>query len=132
MRANEALKVYHGPEVSQAEFREECAEAAREGRDAELKKVEATYEKKIADLQLKLSREQRELDADKSELSQRRMEEVGTHAENVLGLFMGRRSTRRLSSSMTKHRMAEQAKGRRKGIRTGDCGVGETNRGSGT
>jgi hypothetical protein len=38
------------------------------------------------------------------------MEEMGTHAENVLGLFIGRRSTRRLSSSMTKHRMAEQAK----------------------
>jgi hypothetical protein len=38
------------------------------------------------------------------------MEEMGTHAENVLGLFGGSRSTRRLSSSLTKRRMTEQAK----------------------
>jgi hypothetical protein len=38
------------------------------------------------------------------------MEAMGTHAENVLGLFMGSRSTRKLSSSLTKHRMTEQAK----------------------
>jgi hypothetical protein len=110
VRANEELKVYFGPEVSQAEIRQACSEAAREGRDAEQKKIEATYDKKIADIQVKQSREQRELSGDQTELSQRRMEEMGTHAENVLGLFIGRRSTRRLSSSMTKHRMAEQAK----------------------
>ncbi len=38
------------------------------------------------------------------------MEELGTHAENVLGLFMGRRSSRRLSSSLTKRRLTEHAK----------------------
>ncbi len=110
VRANEALKVYQGPEVSQAEFRQVCSNTAREGRDADQKKVEAAFEKKVADLQAKLTREQRELTGDQTELSQRRLEEMGTHAENVLGLFLGRRSTRRLSSSMTKHRMAEQAK----------------------
>jgi hypothetical protein len=47
---------------------------------------------------------------DETELSQRRMEELGTHAENVLGLFGGRKSSRRLSSSLTKRRMTEQAK----------------------
>jgi hypothetical protein len=39
------------------------------------------------------------------------MEELGTHAENVFGLFSKRsRSTRRLSSSLGKRRMTEQAK----------------------
>jgi hypothetical protein len=38
------------------------------------------------------------------------MEEMGTHAENVLGLFGGSKSTRRLSSSLSKRRMTEQAK----------------------
>ena len=46
----------------------------------------------------------------RSELSNRKMEEMGTHAENVLGLFGGRKNTRRLSSSFTKRRMTEQAK----------------------
>ena len=57
-----------------------------------------------------MAREERELRGDETELSQRKMEELGTHAENVLGLFGGRKSSRRLSSSLTKRRMTEQAK----------------------
>jgi hypothetical protein len=38
------------------------------------------------------------------------MEEMATHAENVLGLFTGSRSTRRISTSMTKRRMTAKAK----------------------
>jgi hypothetical protein len=38
------------------------------------------------------------------------MEEVGTHAENIFGLFTGRKSSRRLSSSLSKRRMTAQAK----------------------
>jgi Uncharacterized protein conserved in bacteria len=36
------------------------------------------------------------------------MDELGTHAENIFGLFTGRR--RRLSTSVTKRRLTEQAK----------------------
>lgn len=110
LRANEALKVYSGPNESAAEFRQRCAEAAREGRDAEIRKVEATFDKKLATLEDKLRREERELAEDESELSQRKMEELGTHAENVFGLFTGRRSSRRISSSLTKRRLTAQAK----------------------
>jgi phage terminase Nu1 subunit (DNA packaging protein) len=102
--------VYGGPELSQAEFRTQCAEAAREGRDAELKKVGMEFDKKLKALQEKLSREQRELAQDESEHSQRKMEEMGTHAENIFGLFAGRRSSRRISSSLSKRRMTEEAK----------------------
>jgi len=38
------------------------------------------------------------------------VEEAGTHLENVTGLFGGKRSVRRLSSSLTKRRQTEQAK----------------------
>jgi hypothetical protein len=38
------------------------------------------------------------------------MEEAGTHLENLTGLFGGRRKATRLSSSLTKRRMTEQAK----------------------
>ena len=108
MRANEELKVYAGPDVSAAEFREMCAEAAREARDDEIKKVGASFEKKIDALEKKLAREERELDEDRSELSQRKMEEWGTHAENVLSLFGGRR--RRMTTSLSKRRMTEKAR----------------------
>lgn len=109
VRAHEGLKIYAGPEVSQAEFRRQVAEAARSSRDLELGKVRATYQKRIEALQTKLAREERELSEDRTELSQRRMEETGTHVENLFSLLSKRRS-RRLSTSLTKRRMTEVAK----------------------
>ncbi len=109
IRAHEVLKLYAGPEVTPAEFRERCAQAARKASEGELKKTADTFEKKIDALKVKLAREERELEEDRTELSQRRMEEIGTHAENVLSLF-GRRSSRRLTTSLSKRRMTEQAK----------------------
>jgi len=110
VRANETLGIYAGPEVSPAEFRTRCADTARLGRDAEVEKTAGVFDKKLAALQEKLDREQRELTADQTELSDRKMEELGTGIENVLGLFGGRRSSRRLSSSLSKHRLTQQAK----------------------
>lgn len=109
IRANEALKLYAGPEVSSAEFRTQCADMARQGRDAELRKVSVSFDSKLRTLQEKLVREERELAGDQTELSQRKVEELGTAAENILGIFGGRRS-RRLSSSLSKHRLTEHAK----------------------
>jgi hypothetical protein len=110
VRANEALKVYAGPEISQADFRKLCSEAAQNGRDAEMDKASTAYDKKIAALEEKVRREERELAEDESEFSQRKMEELGTHAENILGLFGGRKSSRRLTSSLSRRRMTEKAK----------------------
>jgi hypothetical protein len=109
-RANQALKVFAGPDVSQAEFMKACAEAARDARDAEIAKKTATIDRQIKTLEDKLAREERELREDESELSHRKVEEAGTHLENITGLFGGKRSARRLSSSLTKRRMTEQAK----------------------
>ena len=107
VRANETLKVFAGPEVSQSEFRRMCAEAARSSRDAEMDKVEASYETKLDRIEDRLRREERELRQDEADLSQRKMEEMGTHAENVLSLFSKR--SRRLSTSLSKRRMTERA-----------------------
>ncbi len=109
-RANQALKVFAGPDVSQAEFMKACADAARDARDAEVAKKTAQLDRQLRTLEDKLAREERELREDESELSHRKMEEASTHIENVTGLFGGRRSARRLSSSLTKRRMTEQAK----------------------
>jgi hypothetical protein len=110
VKANQDLKLYAGPEVSSADFRTRCAEEARKGRDAEGKKAANAFDRKIDSLQTKLDRETRELAQDQTELSQRKMEELGTAAENILGLFGGRKSSRRLSSSLSKRRMTSQAK----------------------
>ncbi len=110
VRANDILKVYAGPEVSPADFRALCAEAARNGRDAELKKNSEQYDRKLVTLKEKLAREQRELDQDEDELSSRKMEELGTHAETIFSLFGKRRSSRKISGSLSKRRMTSQAK----------------------
>ena len=108
VRANETLKVYAGPQVSQAKFRKRCSEAARDNMEKEIEKVTHTYDRKIKTIKERLAREERELREDESELSQRKMEELGTHAENVISLFTGRR--KRVSTSLSKHRMTEKAK----------------------
>jgi len=110
VRANKKLGVYAGPEVSQADFRRACVDAARSQLDAEIQKLDIQYDKKLDTIEDRLHREERELRRDESDLSQRRMEEYGTHAENVLGMFSKRR--RRLSTSLSKRRMTEQAKSR--------------------
>jgi len=107
-KSNEALKVYAGPDVSQAEFIKACAETAREARDAEIEKIAAQYNRKLKALEDKLAREERELREDEAELSHRKWEEAGTHLENIFG--GGRRSRRRVSTSLRSRRMTEQAK----------------------
>jgi len=109
-RANQALKVYAGPDVSQAEFMRACADAAREARDVEIAKKTATLDRQLRTLEDKLAREERELHEDEADLSHRKVEEAGTHLENLTGLFGGRRKASRLSSSLTKRRMTERAK----------------------
>lgn len=110
VRANEKLGVYAGPGISQAEFRRTCADAARGKMETEIQKVDAQYDRKLDTIEDRLRREERELRRDEADLAQRRMEEYGTHAENILGLFSRRR--RRLSTSLSKRRMTEQAKSR--------------------
>jgi len=107
-RANVKLKVYAGPDMSKSEFIRACAGAAREKRDAEIDKVSARIERKLTTLENRLKREERELRQDEDELSDRKMEEMGTHAENVLSMFSKRR--RRLTTSLTKRRLTQQAK----------------------
>ncbi|HMB24494.1 MAG TPA: hypothetical protein VKP08_16740, partial [Anaerolineales bacterium] len=67
-------------------------------------------DRQLKTLEDKLSREERELREDEAELANRKVEEAGTHLENLTGLFGGRRKASRLSSSLTKRRMTEQAK----------------------
>jgi hypothetical protein len=70
---------------------------------------QAAIDKKLDSLRLKLQREELELQQDTTERNQRAMEEVGTAADNILGLLTGRR--RRLTTSLTKRRLTSKAAG---------------------
>jgi len=108
-RANAALKVFAGPEVSQAEFMKACADAAREARDAEISKKTAPLEKKIKALADKLAREEKELRDDEAELQNRKLESGANLLElgaSIVGL--GRKKS--VSTQFTKQRLAQNAK----------------------
>ncbi len=108
-RANLKLKVFGGPDVSQAEFMKACSDAARDGRDVELEKKTAAIDKKIKTLEDKLFREERELQQDEEDLRNRNIETGLSGAEAVAGLFgLGRKKS--LSTSVSKYRMAQNAK----------------------
>ncbi len=107
VRMHKGLKVYAGPQVSESRFKRLLREAARQGLEKDLAKVRQKYRRKLERLREKLAREERELAQDLAEYEQRKQEEWATHAENILGLFLGRR--RRLTTSLTKRRLAKQA-----------------------
>jgi len=108
LRVNDALKVYAGPDVSVAEFREQCSQAARQGLAEEQKKLDDLYRRKLETLDSKIDRQRLEVKEQEEELSQRRLEELGTGGELLLSLLGGRR--RSISSSLSKRRMTAQAK----------------------
>lgn len=109
VRVNKILGLYATPDVSQAEFMKACADAARQARDEAISKATAPLDRQIKVIKDKIAREERELKMDEVELGQRKGEEIATHAENILGAFGGSRY-RRLSTSLTKRRLTEQAK----------------------
>ncbi len=108
-RANQALKVFAGPDVSQAEFMKACADAARDARDAEIEKKTAQLDRQLKTLEDKLAREERELEMDQNELAGRKREEGSNLLEigaSVLGV--GRKKS--ITSQFSKNRLTSKAK----------------------
>ena len=107
IRVNPELKVAVGPEASPEEFIRLCTEAAAKGVRGKRAKELAAVQRKIDSLEKKLTREERELREDKTEMTQRTIEEVGTAADNIIGILTGR--SRRLTTSLTKRRLTSKA-----------------------
>jgi hypothetical protein len=108
LRSNDLLKVYAGPGVSSVEFREMCSQTAKKLMEDEMNKLEAVYEKKLDGLNEKIRKQISDVEEQKNEVDQRRMEEFGTHGELLLSLFTRRK--RSLSTSLTKRRLTSQAR----------------------
>jgi hypothetical protein len=108
LKANPALKVVGVPDATLADFREQCSLAARNGMQLELDKLNRNYDAKLAALHQKLNRKQSDEQEQKEEVDQRKMEEFSAGGELLLSIFSKRK--RSLSSSLSKRRMAEQAR----------------------
>jgi hypothetical protein len=108
-RANQKLKVFAGPDVTQAEFMKTCADVAREARDAEIEKKTAMIEKKIKTLEEKKAREERELRQDESDLQNRKLE-AGANLLELGAGFIGLGRKKNVTTQFTKQRLSQQAK----------------------
>ncbi len=108
LKANPALKVVAEPGATLADFREQCSRAARAGMQLELDKLNRAYAAKMAALNEKLDRKESDEQEQKEEVDQRKMEEFSANGELFLSIFSKRK--RSLSSSLSKRRMAEQAR----------------------
>jgi len=110
LRYNPTLKLYSRPDESERDFLTRCQDAAREKRDEEAAKVTAKIDTKLAQMRDKMKREERELDQDETEYKGRQTEELLSAGESVVGFFLGRKSTRALSTASRRRRMTSQSK----------------------
>ncbi len=110
IRVHEELEVHEEPGEPERAFQRRLQEAARERRDAEVDKLEESYETKIERVQERLRKKQHDLAEDEMELKSRRNEELIGIGESVLGYFVGRKTTRGLSRAATKRRMTNKAR----------------------
>jgi hypothetical protein len=84
--------------------------AARERRDAEVDQLEKKFQPRIEKLQERIRREERELARDEAEHQSRKTQELVSIGETVLGMFLGRKSMRGISSAVSNRRMTASAK----------------------
>jgi len=108
VRSNPALKVSAGPDVSSAEFREMCSQAAKEAYEAEADLLVDKFEARQKALAAKISRQEQVVEGKKDAVSSRNMEGLAAGGELLLSMLGGRK--RSLSTSLSKARMSKQAK----------------------
>lgn len=87
---NPTLDVYAHPDEPESEYETRVRQSAREGRDAELDKINQKYSAKMDALEEKLRRRQTDLRAEEQEAADLKREEMFTTGEALLSLFRGR------------------------------------------
>ncbi len=105
-----AAQLYSKPQETEREFRMRLRQAARELRDEEVDKLESRYADRIGRLEERLRRARATLAKKEAEVSARKRETAVSVGESVLGLLMGRRSTRVASTVLSKERMRASAR----------------------
>ena len=84
------FKLYGHPDSEMSEFQSQVVQIAREKRDKEIDALSKKYGGMMDKLEDKLRRKERELDAEKLEIRDRKREQMYTTGEAVLSIFKGR------------------------------------------
>ncbi len=108
LATNKTLKVTATPEMSKADFHKLCTESAQEALQAELDKVEKTWQTKISTLQRKITAQELDVKLAENEVNRRKLEGLATGGAAVLGMLTGRK--RSFSSTINKVGMTASAK----------------------
>ncbi|MGD2251056.1 MAG: type IV secretion system DNA-binding domain-containing protein [Candidatus Methanofastidiosia archaeon] len=103
------FKEYSQPGEKEREFKMRLTQMAREKRDEEVDELNEKYEKKIRKLENKLESAEIKLDKKEAKAGARKREIAVSVGESVLGMFMGRRSTRAASTALSKYRQSKMA-----------------------
>jgi len=107
---NKALRLYSTIGESEGRFVQRCQEQAAVWRKTQEDKIRAKFESRLARLEDRLQREERELYEDKIEYEGRKREEKLTFGESVFSWLTGHRRTRVFSEISRRRRLAAQAK----------------------
>lgn len=102
------LKLYGKDGETRDQFEERCQQAVQENIDAALAKLQDKYDKKVQRIEDQIIKKRQRLEQLEATASGRRTEQLFQAGEMILGFFTKRR--RSVSSALTKHRMASEAK----------------------
>lgn len=106
---SEALGVYSRPGEDRRAFSLRLGQYAREARDREVDEMNDRYGQQLDRLMDRLRRAEMALEKKESDASAKRTAMFVSVGESVLGMFLGRRSLRAASSSLTKYRAKTSA-----------------------
>lgn len=109
VRTIPSLGISAGPEIGDAEFEKMVQKASDKTIQEQLAKLNDAHKKTIAELERKIRRQEQQVESEETKLNQRRLEEVGSAGEVILG-FLGVGRKRSVSSSLTKRRLTSQAR----------------------
>lgn len=94
---SEALKIYARPEEDESEFRARLRQAAREMRDKVMDDLKAKYDKKLATLDERLGRKQRDVQEDEARVNTTNTRDITDIALGVFGALTGSRRSSTLN-----------------------------------
>ena len=103
------LKSYSKPKEDENEFQMRLKQIARERRDDEVDDLKRRYEDRIQKIDDRLRRAEGTLSKKQADAQARKGEVIVSVSESVLGMFMGRRSTRAASTAISKYRQSQSA-----------------------
>jgi len=104
-----SLRAYSQPNETERDFRMRLSQSAREKRDEEVDNLNQRYDTRLRMLQDRLRRAQSTVAMKQADAEARKREVMVSAGESVLGLFLGRRSMRSASTTLSKYRQKASA-----------------------